>query len=99
MSALSRFSRRLSLRAPYERRPAVQVHDARQLARESCRRDIIQCLPGARYRLCAFAPFSATALNSAPVQARAVVTWEIVPAATGAIIAPMMVSASLASAI
>jgi hypothetical protein len=41
--------------------------------------------------------FSAIALNSAPVQARAVFTSEIEPAATAANIAAMIDQASLAS--
>jgi hypothetical protein len=49
-----------------------------------------QRLPGTRYAFAALEALSPIALNSAPVQALAVVTSEIVPAA-------MMLSASLAS--
>src|SRR5262245_20309382 len=56
-----------------------------------------QLLPGTRYALAALEALSAIALNSAPVQALAVVTSEIVPAAAAAINAAMMLSASLAS--
>jgi hypothetical protein len=44
-----------------------------------------QRLPGGRYALAALAALSATPLNSAPVQALEVLTWEIVPAADAAI--------------
>jgi hypothetical protein len=54
-------------------------------------------LPGPRYALAALEALSAIALNSAPVQALAVVTSEIVPAAAAAINAAMMLSALLAS--
>src|SRR5262249_34027328 len=56
-----------------------------------------QRLPGPRYALAALEALAAIALNSAPVQALAVVTSEIVPAAAAAINAAMMLSASLAS--
>ena len=56
-----------------------------------------QLLPGTRYALAALEALSAIALNSAPVQALAVVTSEIAPAAAAAINAAMMLSASLAS--
>ena len=56
-----------------------------------------QRLPGTRYAFAALEALSPIALNSAPVQALAVVTSEIVPAAAAAINAAMMFSASLAS--
>jgi hypothetical protein len=56
-----------------------------------------QCLPGALYAFAALEARSATALNSLPVQARAVLRSEIVPAAAAAISAAMMDSGSLAS--
>src|SRR5262249_12296243 len=54
-------------------------------------------LPGTRYAFCALEALSAIALNSAPVQALAVVTSEIVPAADAASNEAMMFSASLHS--
>src|SRR5215472_17233971 len=54
-------------------------------------------LPGTRYAFCALEALSAIALNSAPVQALAVVTSEIVPAAAAASNEAMMFSASLHS--
>ena len=51
----------------------------------------------ARYARAALEALSATSLNSLPVQAREVVTSEIMPAAAGAISAAMMDSASSAS--
>src|SRR5215475_1503543 len=54
-------------------------------------------LPGTRYALAALEALSPIALNSAPVQALAVVTSEIEPAAAAAIKAAIMFSASLAS--
>jgi hypothetical protein len=56
-----------------------------------------QLLPGSRYALAALEALSPTALNSAPVQALAVVMCEIAPAAAAAINAAIMFSASLAS--
>jgi hypothetical protein len=56
-----------------------------------------QRLPGGRYAFAALAALSATALNSAPVQALAVVTWEIAPAAATAINPAMVDSASSVS--
>lgn len=56
-----------------------------------------ECLPGGRYALAALAALSAIALPSAPVQAREVLTWEIVPDAAAGISAAIIASDSLAS--
>jgi hypothetical protein len=58
-----------------------------------------QRLPGALYAFAALDAFSATALNSRPVQARAVDMSEIVPAAAAPNIAAITDSASSASVI
>ncbi|MGB8895508.1 MAG: hypothetical protein WCD13_14560, partial [Pseudolabrys sp.] len=57
-----------------------------------------QLLPGGRYKLATLEALSATALNSAGVQALEVVTSEIIPAAAVANKAAMRDSASLVSA-
>src|SRR5262245_51933468 len=58
-----------------------------------------QLFPGSLYALATLEALSPTALNSAPVQALAVVISEIAPAAAAAISAAIMFSASSASEI
>src|SRR5690242_2342986 len=60
----------------------------------NCAKHSVQCFPGALYAFAALEAFSATALNSLPVQALAVDISEIVPAPAVANNAAMTDSAS-----